>query len=107
MNHQHQISAERIAFALDKGRRIRTDEYKACCPAHSDQAPSFSITQKSDRVLFKCWSGCSQIEIIEALRSRGLWPKHRERAFDALKPSFSKDEIEYFHLYCLVYRDNV
>lgn len=103
----HQLSAEIIAFALDKGRRIRADEYTACCPAHQDRSPSFSISQKADRVLLKCWSGCSQGEVLDALRARGLWPKEREQRLEPGRPTFTRDEIEYYHLYCLVYRESV
>lgn len=101
------LNAESIAFALDKGRRIRADEYKACCPAHDDASPSLSISQKADRVLLKCWSGCAQRDIIDALRSRDLWPRERERAFDPLRPVFSSDEVTYFRHYCVHYRDAV
>ena len=100
------LSAEQICKALPKGRRIRGDQYKACCPAHDDNSPSLSITQKSDKVLLKCWSGCSQTEVIDSLRSRGLWPEKSE-SLNVVEPRFSKDELEYFHLYCLTYRDNV
>lgn len=76
----HQLDAEQIAFALDKPRRVGADRYQACCPAHDDKSPSFSITQKDERVLFYCFAGCSQGEVIDALRSLGLWPEEREPA---------------------------
>ena len=100
------IPAEKIAHSLYKGRRIKTDHYSACCPAHNDRSPSLSITQVSDKVLLYCHSGCSQSEVIEALLRRGLWAKKSETQ-DAATPAFTKDELEYYHLYCLIYRDNV
>ncbi|PLW69446.1 CHC2 zinc finger domain-containing protein [Pseudohalioglobus lutimaris] len=100
------LSAEQICNALPKGRRIRGDQYKACCPAHDDNSPSLSITQKSDRVLLKCWSGCSQEEVLGALQGRGLWPKPREKSGSAA-PFYTKDELDWAHLWCLTYRDNV
>ncbi|MGE0118694.1 MAG: AAA family ATPase [Dongiaceae bacterium] len=46
----------------------------ACCPAHKDSTPSLSIgTGDNGKVIFKCHAECSQEEVIEALRSRGLW----------------------------------
>ena len=99
-------SAELIALSLDKGRRIKADHYTACCPAHDDRTPSLSITQASEKVLLYCHSGCSQIEVIEALLRRGLWTKKSE-VQRATTPAFTKDELEYLHLYCLIYRDNV
>ena len=58
------ITAEQIANSLPKCRRLKPDEYKACCPAHDDNSPSLSISQKSDSVLVYCWSGCSQSEVL-------------------------------------------
>lgn len=75
-----QIDAEQIAFALDKGHRVGPNRYMACCPAHSDKTPSFSITQTSEKVLLYCFAGCSQGEVIEALRQRGLWPEPAQPA---------------------------
>ena len=46
---------------------------KARCPAHDDAHASLHVTQADDRVLVKCFAGCSQAEVIDALRDRGLW----------------------------------
>ena len=58
---------------LDKVRKVGAG-WKACCPAHDDHTPSLSI-QESCRghILVKCRSGCSQDEVINALRGMGLW----------------------------------
>jgi hypothetical protein len=54
-------------------RRIR-------CPSHNDHHPSLDITDANGQVLFYCQSQhCSQGEIIEALRERGLWHTSRRR----------------------------
>src|SRR5216684_3670810 len=45
----------------------------ALCPAHDDRNPSLHITQKQNRVLLKCFGGCTQEAVIEALKARGLW----------------------------------
>jgi hypothetical protein len=100
------LSAESIALSLHKGRRIKTDHYVACCPAHNDRSPSLSITQAPDRVLFYCHSGCSQSEVIDSLLTRGLWTKKSERQ-NAVRPAYTQDELEYYQLYCLIYKDNV
>lgn len=47
------------------------------CPAHEDKHPSLSIDERGVRVLFKCWAGCSQGDVINALRERGLWRTRR------------------------------
>lgn len=73
----HQLSAEQIAFSLDRPKRIGADSFQACCPAHDDRNPSMTIKQDSDRVLVHCFSGCPQDAVIDALKSRGLWPESR------------------------------
>ena len=65
--------AEAIAEALN-GRRSGKG-WMARCPAHPDITPSLSINETPTRkVLVKCFAGCSQAEVIAALRRRGLWP---------------------------------
>ena len=62
-----------ILNGLDKVRKVG-DGWKALCPAHDDHNPSLSIRESRDgNVLVKCRSGCSQNEVITALRSMGLW----------------------------------
>lgn len=103
MTLYNSTTAEQISNGLPKGRRIKSNEYKACCPAHPDNSPSLSISQKSDTVLVKCWSGCSQSEVIDALKSLSLWPDKKARP---QQRSFTSDEREYMALWFLTYRDN-
>tara|TARA_B110000503_G_scaffold139976_1_gene229646 strand:- start:2186 stop:2716 length:531 start_codon:yes stop_codon:yes gene_type:complete len=76
----HQLSAEQIAYGLEMPRQLARGQYQACCPAHTDKSPSLSITEKAGKVLLYCFSGCTQTEVIEALVSRGLWPKKSKKA---------------------------
>jgi DNA-binding transcriptional ArsR family regulator len=48
----------------------------ACCPAHDDANPSLSLTEKADgTLLWKCFAGCSQEAVREALeRLAGVRP---------------------------------
>jgi putative DNA primase/helicase len=45
----------------------------AKCPAHDDRNPSLSIRVDQGKVLLHCHAGCSQQNVIAALKSRGLW----------------------------------
>ena len=38
------------------------------CPAHDDHRPSLSVRVGERGILFKCFAGCSTIEVIRALR---------------------------------------
>jgi len=47
----------------------------ACCPAHNDRSPSLSVTDGPDgKVLAKCFAGCTQEAVIDALIRLGAWP---------------------------------
>jgi len=67
------LSGERIARELH-GHRSGTG-WMACCPAHNDRSPSLSISEgEGGKLLVKCFAGCKQEAVIDALRSCGLWP---------------------------------
>ena len=89
--------------ALPKFRAVGANRYVACCPAHDDKHPSLSITDANDKVLVHCFSGCSQTDVIEALRSQGLW--HNDSKPDLW--AFTADELEYMMLCLLVYQGAV
>ncbi len=69
-------NAESIAVAL--GGRKTSRGWRARCPGHNDQHPSLDLEDRDGRVLFVCRAGCTQAEIIAALRERSLWSaEHR------------------------------
>jgi putative DNA primase/helicase len=47
------------------------------CPAHNDADPSLDITERNGTTLLICRAGCSQDRVIDALRTKGLWPERR------------------------------
>ena len=72
------MKAAEIARAL-KGKR--SGQYWSCrCPAHHDTSPSLSLWDGDKAVMVKCWAGCDPLDVIAALRARGLWePRERRR----------------------------
>ena len=68
-----QLPISNIASGLSKVRWHGDYKFLACCPAHDDRNPSFSVSDKSGKILVKCWAGCTQEEVIGALRDLGLW----------------------------------
>lgn len=70
------------------------------CPAHDDKNPSMHVTELRDgKILVKCFSGCENRSVIDALKGRGLWPEH-EKEFQPRsvrpiqpRPEISDDEI--------------
>ena len=66
---------------------VKGDQYKALCPAHDDKKPSLAITEKDNKILLKCWSGCTTQDITSALgielkdlfTDSGLNPQERQQ----------------------------
>ena len=55
---------DRVAFY----KQVRENEWACLCPGHNDKSPSLSVTEKDNgKILLKCWSGCSNLDIITAL----------------------------------------
>ena len=75
------MNAEAIAKAL-KGHKAGRS-WMACCPVHNDRTPSLSITEdKTGKVLVRCHAGCGQSDVIQMLRSLGLWEPEDQRRND-------------------------
>jgi putative DNA primase/helicase len=67
------MTAQGLAERL--GGKLSGRGWRCPCPAHDDHEPSLDVTEGQDGViLVKCRAGCEQAAIIDALRSRGLWP---------------------------------
>ncbi len=66
------IGARQIALSL--GGRWQRGSSVVRCPAHKDKTPSMSVSETKDgRPLVHCFAGCSQADVINALRAKGLW----------------------------------
>lgn len=63
---------KRIGAELN-GRR-NGNGWMVLCPAHGDRNPSLSLDVGSDgKLLVKCFAGCPQERVIEALKRQELW----------------------------------
>ena len=82
-----------IACGLNKVKWHGDYKFLACCPAHDDRNPSFSVSDKNGKILFKCWAGCSQEEVISALRDLGLWHSASRHQLERRKCSDLKKDI--------------
>ncbi len=69
------------------------------CPAHDDRTPSLHVEGgASGKVLFKCFAGCSQDAVLDALRRQLIWPDRGDRNSHALvsikRPVGSASELD-------------
>jgi putative DNA primase/helicase len=65
------MTAEQLAKALGAVRSGR--QWKCKCVAHVDKNPSMIIFDGRESVQVRCMAGCDPLDIIDVLRSRGLW----------------------------------
>ena len=88
-----QLMISDIAHGLSKVRWHSDHKFSACCPAHDDHNPSLSVTDSSGKILVKCWAGCTQEEVIGALRDLGLWHNASRHQLEIRKGSELKREV--------------
>ena len=69
------MTAQAIARAL-QGRKSGSG-WSCRCPAHEDHTPSLSIAERNGKLLVWCFAGCTQDDVIAALKGRGLWAESR------------------------------
>jgi putative DNA primase/helicase len=51
--------------------------WMARCPSHDDRNPSLSIRESQGKLLVHCHAGCTQRDVIGALKARGLWQSRK------------------------------
>lgn len=100
------IEAEQIAMSLDKHRCNGPGNFTACCPAHDDKNPSLAITDVDGTTLLYCFAGCSQSDVIEALRAKGLWPDEKKHDADN-GPYFSKTDLLEMDFYVAIAEEEI
>lgn len=72
------ITAEDIARALGDGKEVSIGDgaWNTRCPVHKDNGPSLTVKHGRDgKLLIHCHAGCNSRDVIDALRSRDLWPR--------------------------------
>jgi putative DNA primase/helicase len=62
--------ARRIVDRL--GGTWRGGKGMCCCPAHDDRTPSLSVTVGRQAILFHCFAGCSNADVLAALGRQGF-----------------------------------
>jgi putative DNA primase/helicase len=68
------VTDEVDAAAIIAGLGGNRDSGMCCCPAHDDSTPSLHIgAGRNGKILVRCHAGCSQEQVIAALKAKGLW----------------------------------
>ena len=79
------MRAEQIAKTL--GGASRSGSNWSCkCPAHDDRRSSLSVMDGEKGLVVHCHAGCSQDDVINALKIEQLWPTSRTEPPKSLPP---------------------
>lgn len=77
----HNADAHPLAYDLERrARQIverlsgiwRQGKGMCCCPAHDDRTPSLSVTLGNTAILFHCFAGCTNADVLAALDRAGV-----------------------------------
>lgn len=67
------VMEQALALTRSLGGRWHGSHGMAHCPAHDDRTPSLAINERDGKVLFCCHAGCSQSDVLAALKAQGRW----------------------------------
>lgn len=81
------VRAKQIVESL--GGRWTGSHGECRCPAHDDHTPSLSVRLGDTAILFKCFAGCSSVDVLKALDRQGL----HDRAPIAVEPRRSARDL--------------
>jgi hypothetical protein len=60
-------ASDRLLPLLEHVRPQGANQWTACCPSHDDSSPSLSLRQVDDRLLLRCWTGCTTPDIVASV----------------------------------------
>lgn len=72
LDRAHQLERRARTIVESLGGTWRQNKGMCCCPAHDDRTPSLSVTLGRKAILFHCFAGCSNEEVIAALDRQGV-----------------------------------
>ena len=72
LNNAHQLERRARTIVESLQGTWRRGKGMCCCPAHDDRTPSLSVTLGRKAILFHCFSGCPNEDVIAALDRQGV-----------------------------------
>jgi len=67
---QQQLTLKDALNHVDQAVESDPGQWNALCPAHNDTSPSLSLRENERKLLLCCHTGCSYLEILEAIKAR-------------------------------------
>jgi len=72
LKNSHQLERRARTIVERLNGTWRQGKGMCCCPAHDDRTPSLSVALGRKAILFHCFAGCSNEDVIAALDRQGV-----------------------------------
>lgn len=72
LDNAHQLERRALTIVESLQGTWRRGKGMCCCPAHDDRTPSLSVTLGRKAILFHCFAGCPNEDVIAALDRLGV-----------------------------------
>ena len=72
LDNSHQLERRARTIVESLQGTWRQGKGMCCCPAHDDHTPSLSVTLGRKAILFHCFAGCPNADVIAALDRQGV-----------------------------------
>ena len=72
LDNAHQLERRARTIVESLQGTWRRGKGMCCCPAHDDRTPSLSVTLGRKAILFHCFAGCPNEDVIAALDRQGV-----------------------------------
>ena len=72
LNNAHHLERRARTIVESLQGTWRRGKGMCCCPAHDDRTPSLSVTLGRKAILFHCFAGCPNEDVIAALDRQGV-----------------------------------
>jgi hypothetical protein len=89
--NEHRLERQARAIVERLDGTWRRDKGMCCCPAHDDRTPSLSVTLGRKAILFHCFAGCSNEDVIAALDRCGVRSRDLFDGSDSVKAQAKKN----------------
>lgn len=95
---------QHIANSLNAKPRGK-DNWMALCPSHTEKTPSLSLKAGlNGKPLVYCFGGCSQEEVLNALRGLGLWESATQQQD---RCPYTSSQLEYYRHVAVIGKSDI
>lgn len=86
------MNINEILVKLSGVKKTGHGRYVAKCPAHADRAPSLAVAERDNRILMKCFGGCSINDVLASI-DMSMSDLYPDRVGGKIKSAFNAYDV--------------